>query len=232
MNAKSLVKKLRLSKEALERVSQSVHAAEEKTSGEIVVALAAESSDYSFWELFAAVILSLAAALCALPFAGKIRALYESSNWSAAEWVLPAVYAFGAFFLILLLFFLFNLILALDRIVIPKLIKEKAVGERAARVFLECGVSNTRERTGILIFVSYLEKRAVILADAGIAQKIGGDLWRLIVTELSEEIAKKNAESALCGAVQKCGELLAQYFPADKSDNPNELSDGVVILEK
>ena len=232
MNAKSLVKKLSLSKEALDRVSQSVKAAEEKTSGEIVVALAAESNDYSFWELFAAVIVSLAAVLCALPFAGKIRAFYENVNWSAAEWALPAIYLFAAFFLILLLFFLFNWILALDRIVIPKIIKAKAAADRAARVFLECGVADTRERTGILIFVSYLEKQVIVLADKGIAKKIGQDLWNLIVSELSEEIGKKNAESALCGAVKKCGELLAQYFPADKSDNPNELSDGVVILER
>ena len=59
MNSKTLVKNFHLSKEALERVSQCVKNAESKTSGEIVVAVAAESSDYSFWELFAAVIISI-----------------------------------------------------------------------------------------------------------------------------------------------------------------------------
>ncbi len=232
MNAKKLVKKLNLSNEALGRVSQAVKRAEEKTSGEIVVALAAESSDYSFWELFAALLASLLAAICALPLADKIRAFDEAINWTSSAWTLPAIYVFAAFFFVIPFFLLINAILPLDRLVIPKAIKEKAVNERAMRAFLECGVSSTRERTGILIFVSYLEKQARVLADEGIAKKIGPDLWRLIVSELSEEIGKKNTEAAFCAAVQKCGDLLAQCFPADRTDNPNELDNGVVILER
>ena len=232
MNSKKLVKKLNLSNEALGRVSQAVKRAEEKTSGEIVVALAAESSDYSFWELFAALLASLLAAICALPLADKIRAFDEAINWTSSAWTLPAIYVFAAFFFVIPFFLLINAILPLDRLVIPKAIKEKAVNERAMRAFLECGVSSTRERAGILIFVSYLEKQARVLADEGIAKKIGPDLWRLIVLELSEEIGKKNTEAALCAAVQKCGDLLARRFPADRTDNPDELDNGVVILER
>lgn len=232
MNSKKLVKKLNLSNEALGRVSQAVKRAEEKTSGEIVVALAAESSDYSFWELFAALLASLLAAICALPLADKIRAFDEAINWTSSAWTLPAIYVFAAFFFVIPFFLLINAILPLDRFVIPKDIKEKAVNERAMRAFLECGVSSTRERAGVLIFVSYLEKQARVLADEGIAKKIGPDLWRLIVLELSEEIGKKNTEAALCAAVQKCGDLLAQRFPADRTDNPDELDNGVVILER
>ena len=54
----------------------------------------------------------------------------------------------------------------------------------------------------------------------------------MIVNGLAEEIGKKNVEGAFCEAVEKCGDLLAQYFPADKDDNPDELDDGVVILER
>lgn len=232
MNSKALVKKFNLSKEALERVSKKVKAAESKSSGEIVVAVSAESNDYSFWELFAAVIISLAATICMLPFSERIRAFYESLNWTAPEWYLPAIFVFTSFFLILVLFGLFNLIPALDRMVIPRAFRNKAVSDRAMRAFCELGVCSTRDRTGILIFVSYLERQARILADEGIAKKIGPDLWQLIVNGLSEEIGKNNAETAFCDAVEKCGELLAQYFPADKDDNPDELDDGVVILER
>ena len=83
-----------------------------------------------------------------------------------------------------------------------------------------------------MIYVSFLEKQARVLADEGIAKKIGPDLWSLIVNGLAEEIGKKNVEGAFCEAVEKCGDLLAQYFPADKDDNPDELDDGVVILER
>lgn len=232
MTSKTLVKKYNLSKDALERISARVKSAESKTSGEIVVALAAESDDYSFWELFAALVVSLAAAIFAMPFADQVRRFYESLNWAAPEWYLPAIYTFASFILILALFGLINLIPALDRIVIPRAIRSKAVSQRALRAFCEQGVYATRERTGILIYVSFLERQARVLADEGIAKKIGQDLWQLIVNGLVEEIGKKNAESAFCEAVEKCGELLAQYFPADKNDNPDELDDGVVILER
>lgn len=232
MNSKKLVKKLNLSNEAFDKVAQSIKAAESKSSGEIVLALTAESSDYSFWELFAAVIVSLALTICMLPFAGDILGFYESLNWSAEDWALPAIYGFASFFLILILFVAFNFFLPLDRIVIPRLFKSKAVSDRAMRAFVECGIHSTRDSTGILIFVSYLEKEVRILADKGIAQKIGPDLWRLIANGLAEEIGKKNVQAAFCEAVEKCGELLAQYFPADKDDNPDELGNGVVILEK
>ena len=232
MKTKTLVKKLNLSDEALERVKGAIKSAEEKTSGEIVLAVSAESSDYSFWELFAAMIASLAAAVCAIPFAGKIKAFEEARNWSVSDWTVPAIYVFGSFFLALFLFVLINAIVPLDRFVIPKSYKNKMVSDRAMRAFSECLVFDTRARTGVLIFISYLEKQVRILPDEGIAQKIGPDLWRLIAVGLAEEIGKNNVEAAFCEAVEKCGELLAQCFPADKKDNPDELDNGVVILER
>ena len=70
------------------------------------------------------------------------------------------------------------------------------------------------------------------MADEGIAKKIGNDLWNIIADSLASEIGKKNIEGAFCDAVEKCGELLAQYFPADENDNPDELDNGFLILEK
>ena len=231
MDTKTLVKKLNLSDEAFDRIKDSIKNAESKTSGEIVIAVTAESSDYSFWELFAALIFSLAITIAALPFAKTIRAFYESHSWSSPEWYLPAIYGFASFCLILLFFFLFN-IPALDRIVIPNFFKRKETTARAMRAFTECGIYSTREHTGILIFVSFLERQVRIVADEGIAKKIGDDLWNIIADSLAAEIGKKNIEGAFCDAVEKCGELLAQYFPANENDNPDELDNAFLILEK
>lgn len=231
MDTKTLVRKLDLSDDALGRIKDSIKKAESKTSGEIVIAVTAESSDYSFWELFAALIVSLAITIAALPFAKAVCAFYESLNWSRPEWYLPAIYGFASFCLILLLFFLFN-IPFFDRIVIPNFFKQKEVSARAMRAFAECGIYSTREHTGILIFISFLERQVRIIADEGIAKKIGSDLWNIIADSLAAELGKKNVEGAFCDAAEKCGELLAQYFPADENDNPDELDNSLVILEK
>ena len=228
MDTKTLVKKLNLSDDAFGRIKDFIKNAESKTSGEIVIAVTAESSDYSFWELFAALIVSLAITIAALPFAKTIRAFYESHNWSSPEWYLPAIYGFASFCLILLFF---N-IPALDIIVIPNVFKRKETTARAMRAFTECGIYSTREHTGILIFVSFLERQVRIVADEGIAKKIGDDLWNIIADSLAAEIGKKNIEGAFCDTVEKCGELLAQYFPANENDNPDELDNAFLILEK
>ncbi len=232
MDTKTLIKKLNLSDGELSRINETVRRAEEKTSGEIAVAITAESSDYSFWELFTALMISLAITIGMLPLADNIRIFYEGLNWSSPEWYLPAIYGFTSFFVILVLFFLFNIIPALDRKIIPSFYKRKEVSARALRAFTECGVYSTREHTGILIFVSFLERQVRIVADKGISEKISGDLWNLIADSLASEIAKKNVAGGFCDAVEKCGELLAQYFPADRNDNPDELGDNLIILER
>lgn len=228
MNRKTLVKKLNLSEEALENIKKAVQKAENKTTGEIAVAVTAESSDYSFWELAASVVLALIVFAAMLPSAPNIRRLYESINWASSEWYLPAVYGITSFVVILAGFMLFN-VPALDRIIIPSIYMNRMVSNRAARCFTECGVYCTENHTGILIFVSYLEKQVRVVADKGISEKIGNDLWQMITQELVENIAKGNVEQGFVTAIEKCGELLAENFPCG-SENKNELSDGLIIL--
>ncbi|MCQ2610549.1 MAG: TPM domain-containing protein [Treponema sp.] len=228
MKAKTLIKKLNINEEARSRVEQAVADAESKTTGEIAVCLAAESSDYTGWELFAAFVASFLVFIVMLPFAQNIRFFYESLTWSSPEWYLPAIYGFVVFSLVLIFFFVFN-IPALDRFVIPASWRNKMVTCKAFEVFTRSGVYNTKDRSGILIYVSYIERQVRIIADTGIAKEISQDLWNLIADDLASEIGKKNTADGLCGSIEKCGALLAEKFPAEK-DNPNELSDKLIIL--
>ena len=53
---KKMIKKLSLSKQDFDHIKQAVAEQEKYTTGEIALALTAESDSYSFWELFFAVI--------------------------------------------------------------------------------------------------------------------------------------------------------------------------------
>ena len=88
-------------------------------------------------------------------------------------------------------YFLFN-ISTLDRLIIPRKIMANKVKERAVRYFMESGVSNTRDRTGILIFISILERRVELLADRGIAEKIPRKNGPVLSPELSQELKQEN----------------------------------------
>lgn len=230
MKYKTLIKKLNLTEDDFEKIQKTVADVESKTTGEIAVAVAPESAHYSFWELLASNGFAAIVLLVLLPFADKIRSLYEKIYWqNEPSWILPLFFIVSCFAAVVIAFYLAN-IPFIDRIVIPKAVRMSCVTHRAFRYFTESGVYDTAEHSGILIFVSYMERQVRIIADRGISQKISQDLWNLIADELAENLKNGNAALAFETAITKCGELLAENFPPHE-ENPNELLDGLVILE-
>lgn len=229
MNTKTVIKNLHLDDEGFKKISESVKKAESKTSGEIVVCLTAESSDYSVWEFSAALVFSFVCFAVMIPFTSNINAVLNKIFWINKQWYLPVLFGAVIFVAFAFAFYLFN-IPALDRLVIPSEYKKKMVSRKALSAFAETGVYCTENHNGILIFVSYLERQVRIVADKGISQKISSDMWQLIADSLVDELKNGNGVSGFCDAIEKCGELLTEYYPI-KKDDVNELSDGLYILE-
>lgn len=229
MNTKQLLKKIKLSDSDMQQIKESVKKAESKTTGEIALALISESESYSFWELIASICVATVVFAILLPFANVINNIYETLFWTQPIWFLPAFYVITCFVSILIAFGFMN-VPAIDRIIIPNRVKKTAVTNRTMRHFAESGVYETAEHSGILIFVSYMERQVRIVADTGIAKKIPQDLWNIIADDLAQGIKNGKTKEGFISAVEKCGELLAEHFPA-KNDNPNELCDGLVILQ-
>lgn len=229
MRSGNVVKKLGLSGHDFEEIKAAVREAESRTSGEIALAVASESSSYAFWELIASILTAGVMFLCLLPASSQIYEWMSGLFWDVKPWFLLVFYAVACGIVVFALYFLYN-IPALDSLVIPYAAKNKAVTDRAFRYFSESGVYCTENHSGILIFVSYLERQVRIIADKGISVKISQDLWNLVADELTDCIAAGRAKDGFLGAVKKCGELLADNFPA-QNENPDELSDGLAILE-
>ncbi len=230
MKYKTLIKKLKLKDADFEAIRKAVADAEVKTTGEIEVAVTPESARYCFWELLAADCIGMLMLFAMIPFSEKILALYRMLYWqNEPKWILPVFYIISVLAAVLIAFYIFN-IPAIDRLVIPRSVKKTCVTNRALRYFTESGVYDTAEHSGILIFVSYMERQVRIIADSGISKHISQDLWNLIADELAENLRKGEAAKAFTTAIEKCGELLAENFPPHE-ENPNELPDGLVILE-
>ena len=229
MKTKTMLKKLNLSQKDFEEISDAVKKAESKTTGEIAAAVTAESAHYAFWELLASVCIAVLVFAAMLPFAGKLQEVYQRITWTQRVWALPALYGFVCFAVIAASFYLFNFP-TLDRLVIPRAVRSASVTRRAFRHFTESGVYETKEHSGILIFVSYMERQVRIVADSGISEKISRDLWKIISDELAADIKTGNAKAGFINAIEKCGDLLARNFPAHE-ENPDELPDGLTVLE-
>ena len=99
---------------------------------------------------------------------------------------------------------------------------------RAEQAFYKHGLHNTKGRTGILILVSMLERRVHVLADKGINDHVPAGTWDGLVNGILNGIRTGRATDAICAAIAKCGDLLAQVSPADSPDNQNELPDTLI----
>jgi putative membrane protein len=97
--------------------------------------------------------------------------------------------------------------------------------QRAEMAFLEEEVFRTRDRTGILLFLSLFEHRVVVLADSGIHALVETGQWDGIATSITTGIRAGRPKEALVEAIRTCGELLERHGVARRADDVNELPD-------
>ncbi len=221
--------KFNLTDQDRENVKAAIAGAEKKTSGEIVTAIIKESSDYAFYELAAALIVGFITYIICLYFYVPISEWMEGLFWDYTE-IYSAAFLGGAAVAVTGAIYLLANIPGFDRFIVPPKVITRSVKQRAAGHFLEAGLANTRDRTGILIFISYREKRIELLADSGISSLIPGERWKGIVDNLVTDIKGRKPGKGIVKAVSECGELLSEHFPI-KSDDTNELPNDINFPE-
>ena len=118
----------------------------------------------------------------------------------------------------------------LTRLLTPSADLDLQVWRRAQSEFLREGIGRTTRSTGILLFVSMAERRAVVLADQAIAAKYPQETWVDVVEILINALKKRQMGSGLCAAIVRCGQIIQPHFPPVAHDQ-NRLPDRLVIRE-
>jgi len=213
-----------------ETIRQAIREAENKTSGEIATAFIKESDNYAVYELMFALLIGFGYFVTLMFFSGSIEASLQKMTWDYSSRNLLMFYGFSTFLVIALAYLAANFPL-IDRLIVPRRVMLEKVSQRAVRHFMESGVYRTKDRTGILIFISSLERRVELLADQGISQKIPQEKWNSIVQLIIDGIRSHQLTPRLAEAINECGTLLAEHFPIQPGD-VNELKDDIRILEK
>lgn len=199
-------------KEEKERIKSATKEVECRTSGEIVVMVVDRSDDYLDGEVIGGVV---GGSLIAM----AITALFlKASIW----FFIPLTF---------ILFFPFRFIFRkyhpLRIAFLSMRRREHAVRHRAIRAFHEKGLTRTKEHTGVLFFISLLERKVWVLADRGIHEKIGQETLNKFASEVSKGVAEGRTSDALCEAIKEAGDLLALHFPCSPDDT-DELPNGVI----
>jgi len=203
----------------LEALREAVGAAEGRTSGEIVPFVVARSGGFEtvLWRGGAA------GALVAVALLLAVRALVAgwSMPWVHSAWAPHAVALAGAGLGLLLVRF----VPAVFRRLAGGRHLDRVVHERAVRAFLDEQVFDTRDRTGIVILVSLLERRIEVLGDEGINAAVEADEWADVVGIVRDGLKRGSLTDALARAIRRCGELLEEKGVARRTDDENEISD-------
>lgn len=222
--------KIKFSKDDLDKIKGAVKEAESKTAGEIATAFIKESDNYAVYELMFSIICGFVYFVVMMFFSGGIEGIIKNMFWDYSTDHLLIFYGLSTFLVIFIFYWLAN-IPFIDRWIVPKSVRQRKVNERAVRQFMESGVYDTRDRTGILIFISGLEHRVELLADKGISEKIPQEKWDSIVGHIIDGIKSGALVKHLTESISRCGELLAEFYPI-QPDDVNELKDDIAVLEK
>lgn len=106
--------------------------------------------------------------------------------------------------------------------------KKKSPRELAIKEFHKLGMHNTKDSTGVLIFILFGERIFEIVADKGINDKISEDKWDVIKSHISGEFRNGSYKHGLIKALDEIGGVLKTEFPRKDGDR-DELSNDIVI---
>ena len=147
--------------------------AESKTSGEIIVVVATASAGYFAYALMWAALLALLVPWPMIYF----------TNWPVEH-----------IYLAQLGVFLLGAVLmqweALRFAIVPNSIKRARAHQKAVEQFLAQNLHTTKGRTGVLIYVSFAEHYAEVIADDGIYKKVPQETWNGVVNTLTRHLGR------------------------------------------
>ena len=203
--------------EELERIKQAVTEAEQRTSGEIVPYIVDRSGEYdvAIWRAASiAAVLALAVSVFIQQFYDGWRLAWVYTGWGTALLALVAGMA-GAVCA--------QLIPGLQRRLAGSALLDRTVHQRALQEFVEEEIFNTRDRTGILIFISLFEHRIEVIGDTGINRLVSADDWADVVLRIRDGIKSGHLAEGIIEAIHMCGHLLERSGVAVRHDDIDEL---------
>jgi len=98
--------------------------------------------------------------------------------------------------------------------------------DRAAWLFKKLKMHQTKDRNGVLIYLSINDRKFAIIGDAGINKVVPDGFWNDIKERMIGHFKKGEFAVGLIHGIEETGEHLKQYFPWQEND-VNELSDEI-----
>ncbi|XGC81801.1 TPM domain-containing protein [Bdellovibrio bacteriovorus] len=207
-----------LSDEEMKKIEETISRVEEETSGEIVPVIVKRSSAIGHVPLVLTLILTLLFILAEIPY----------SDWL---WVTPWVWLWLPVLLVIygVSYFLAKLHW-FQKVFVSEADEIFQVHQRAQLEFYSNKIHRTQAGTGVLIFVSVMEKKAVILADEAISSKLPPETWNNLLKDLRTSLHEGHWHAAFTKAIETCGQHLKTHFPIAQT-RQNQLKNHLVVKD-
>lgn len=207
-----------LNQQGIESIEQSIIQIEKKTRGEVIPMVVRSSSTIGHIPMS-----MFTAGLLMYYLSGAYDYVHEAFD---KPWIITAIWTL----LLLPLSFYAARLSWVQRLFISSADRESQTYQRALNEFYLSGLHKTEGSTGVLLFISLNDHKAVVLADESIAKKLPPETWNEVVQQLLKGAKEKNLADGFCSAIEKCGDLLEAHFPILPND-VDELLNHLVIKE-
>lgn len=192
-----------LTDEAKQAFSDAVAAVEGCSSAELVVAVRARSGSYLHADLLA----GLAMALAALVFL-----LFSPWPFDLVWFVVDPLVA-G-----LLGGLIASRLPSVRRALTSRAERRRRVETAARSTFVEKRIHRTAGRTGILLYVSVLEREAEVVVDVGVETAAATEAWGRVTGEIREAVRRGADGVEVAGKVRALGTLLSPVLVRSDRD--------------
>jgi putative membrane protein len=201
----------------IEKVIQDI---ESNSSAEVVVSIQKASAEYGWCHWIWGSVTSLLASILLLMVtrdSGWNTRISDLIQWQCLGFFLGSVAPY---------------LPSIKRWTLPESYRVQAT-ERAAMIeFFRQNLTHTRRRTGILVYISLLERRIEILADRGIVESFStSEQFHAFVRERADAMAAgfqtRSPVESICSELKTFGAHLAKHLPAERGDNPDELPNSI-----
>jgi len=186
---------------------------EKASAAEVVVTIVPRAARH--WDV------TLAAAL-GVVFATQVAAAAVLGDLTAVDVALDALVA------ALLVVALVRGLPPVQRLLLPGRVAARRAELGAESAFCRQGVFRTRARTGVLVYLAVLERRAIFLPDDGVSRSLPPASLAALRAQAEAVFAGRDPRGALLAFLEALARATARHLPCG-ADDVNELPDAPVM---
>ncbi|MBN2663820.1 MAG: hypothetical protein JXR68_09245 [Bacteroidales bacterium] len=195
------------------KLYQTIQEIENNSLVEVVTIIRQQSQKYTD------VALKVAAVFTVILFSVLIFIPFDIST--SVLHLLPILSFMAVFYVVMSIPMLLRLFISQKRI-------DKSVEIMGRAIFQKGGIRFTEQRIGILIFISYFEKKVFIVADRGVHLAVPKEDLDNLENRFNNIFENKSVADEFLKELSSCKDVFSQYIPPVENDI-NELPDNLVV---